>query len=166
MYCSRIERARGSSLVEIMISLFVLVTALLGFAALQLNSMQSLSKSRFHARAVQVAATVAEAIRANSDAARNGSYDGHLGGKTSPVDCHSRACSPSELVDYDKASWSDLLSVLPEGRGSINRRSIPDGESIRLTLCWRTRKREKAGSCGSMKPDSSGPGVYQLQLLL
>lgn len=165
-YCKR-RLARGSSLVEVMISLFVLMTALLGFAAMQLNSMQGISSNRQHTRAVQIASSIADSMRANRDAVRAGDYDGPLKKPEDPTDCVVRDCSASQLAAFDRTSWIESLSRLPRGRGVITRDATPVGQSVFLTICWGAIPENETAECNNDNSFHSGrSGRYRLQVLL
>lgn len=157
----------GSSLVEVMISLFVLVTSLLGFSAMQLNSLQLLSNNQQHASAVKIAASMADALRANASAVRAGHYDGLLTTPAVTVNCRLQACSSSELAAFDKRRWLAAVSRLPQGRALIERQPAQNGEMIRIRLCWRRDRGDGSHAC-TMDAQGASPSsvVFQLRVLL
>lgn len=60
--------SRGSSLIEVLVTLLIFAVGLLGFAALQLNALQSTADSSQRSQAVWIAQELAERMRANSEA--------------------------------------------------------------------------------------------------
>lgn len=158
---------RGSSLLEVMISLFVLVTGLLGFTAMQLDSMQRLSHNQCYSRAIGIASSIADSLRANRDALLNGRYEGRLTSPSVTRDCLARACSSSELADFDKALWHEALSLLPRGQAFIRRTQSGDGQEVTITLCWGRELRADSADCASdAGKGTAAAGAFRLQLLL
>ncbi|MEJ2307893.1 MAG: type IV pilus modification protein PilV [Gammaproteobacteria bacterium] len=158
---------RGSSLLEVMISLFVLVTGLLGFSAMQLDSMQRLSHNKLYSRAIWIACSIADSLRANRDALQNGHYDGRVTSHPGARDCRSRACSSSELADFDRALWHEAVSVLPRGQAFIERTPSADGQAVTITLCWGPELQSDSADCAR---DAGMPAqatdAFRLRLLL
>lgn len=64
---------RGSSLIEVLITLLIFAIGLLGFAGLQLNALQSTADSGQRSQAVWITQELAERMRANSSAS-NAAY--------------------------------------------------------------------------------------------
>lgn len=69
-----VKKQRGVSLLEVMISVLILGTGLLGVAALQTSSMRHTNSSLERTMAVILTDTLAELLRANPVAARQGNY--------------------------------------------------------------------------------------------
>ena len=157
----------GSTLVEVMISLFVLVTSLLGFSAMQLNSLQLLSNNQQHASAVKIAASMADSLRANVSAARAGLYDGLVAMPPVAVNYRLRACSSSELAAFDKTRWLAAVSLLPQGLAFIERQPVQYLEKITIRLCWRRDRGDGHHACTSdARGTSVSSAVLQLRVLL
>lgn len=60
--------SKGSSLIEVLITLLIFAVGLLGFAGLQVNALQSTADSGQRSQAVWISQELAERMRANSDA--------------------------------------------------------------------------------------------------
>ncbi len=68
------KQQRGMSLMEVLISILVLSIGLLGVAALQTSSMRHTNSSLERTMAATLTDTLAELLRANPEAARQGNY--------------------------------------------------------------------------------------------
>ncbi|MHA6495300.1 type IV pilus modification protein PilV [Pseudomonas borbori] len=60
--------SKGSSLIEVLITLLIFVVGLLGFAGLQLNALQSTADSSQRSQAVWISQELAERMRSNAEA--------------------------------------------------------------------------------------------------
>ncbi|MBE3026887.1 type IV pilus modification protein PilV [Janthinobacterium sp. GW458P] len=122
----------GSSLVEVLVALLLLALGLLGASILQLSSLRARHESALLSAGVQLAAGMAERMRANSllmqgpDAGNpylNVEYaaaDG-AGAAGGAPDCYG-ACGAAELAQFDIAEWKQQLqSALPGARLRICR---------------------------------------------
>lgn len=124
----------GSSLVEVLVSLLLLALGLLGASILQLNSMRARHESALLSAGVQLAAGMAERMRANS-VLMNGPdmgnpylsveyavADGDDAGGGAPDCFGATGCSGTELAQFDIAEWKQgLRAALPGARLRICR---------------------------------------------
>jgi type IV pilus assembly protein PilV len=62
------QSCKGSSLIEVLITLLIFAVGLLGFAGLQLNALQSTADSSQRSQAVWISQELAERMRANPEA--------------------------------------------------------------------------------------------------
>lgn len=122
------SRLRGSFLLEILISLFVLAVGMVGIAALLLIAHKNSSSSYLKQQGVQFAYNIIERMRANRLAAINGSYNINnlvaSGAVTLPgapgTMCNISACSATQLATYDTWYWlTKEVGQLPSGSASI-----------------------------------------------
>ncbi|MGK5059057.1 type IV pilus modification protein PilV [Janthinobacterium sp. LB2P49] len=124
----------GSSLVEVLVSLLLLALGLLGASILQLNTLRARHESALLSAGVQLAAGMAERMRANSvlmngpdtgnpylNVAYAAADDADTGGGA--PDCFgAAACSAAELAQFDLAEWKQRLhATLPGARLHICR---------------------------------------------
>lgn len=74
------QSIQGATLVEVLVSVFLLTFGILGLMAAQLNSVAAVSESENRAIAAQAAENLAEAMQANPDIAAKGErkYDKYL----------------------------------------------------------------------------------------
>ncbi|MEH6626099.1 MAG: type IV pilus modification protein PilV [Motiliproteus sp.] len=137
--CAKAKAQRGVGMLEVLISLVLLTTTLLGATAMQLTGLQNNRGSYYRSQASQLAYDIADRIRINSSYALanssnytfNTSSDA-LPSSTSCID-QSNGCSDANLRVQDLREWSenfidvtsighdnnDYGAVLPGGVGSI-----------------------------------------------
>lgn len=113
------QTQRGSSLVEVMVALFVLAIGLLGMLAMQAKSMQYNQSAYSYSQAAYLAADMAERIRSNAGVAAT--YGGGaVDASADAGNCTSTKCLPADIVAWDKAKWAkNIDNYLPSGTGSI-----------------------------------------------
>ncbi|MEX1108175.1 MAG: type IV pilus modification protein PilV [Dongiaceae bacterium] len=110
----------GFTMVETLVALVVLAIGLLGIAALYLNSLQAGRTAIYRTQAVNLAADLADRIRANRTAVA--SYGILFAGASAEVAaCFTTAgCSAAELATSDLSRWKDSVAqLLPNGQGQV-----------------------------------------------
>jgi type IV pilus assembly protein PilV len=112
---------KGFTLLEVMISVFVLAIGLLGIAALQMTGVKNNHTANIRTQATELTYNMADRIRANIDGVVAGNYLA----STAPIvtfDCATDftgttvtdKCSASEMAQADLVRWFDLAaSTLP-----------------------------------------------------
>jgi type IV pilus assembly protein PilV len=116
----RTAKQTGSSLVEVMVALFVLAIGLLGILAMQSKSMQYNQSAHVYSQAVYLANDIAERIRLNAGQAS--AYVGDYDGERQPPStaCIAATCDAGGLVTWDKREWNNLIgNTLPAGKAKI-----------------------------------------------
>jgi type IV pilus assembly protein PilV len=103
-------RARGFSLIEVLVSIVVLSIGLLGVAALQVSGLRVGQSSFYRAQAAQFATDMADRLRANLGAARTCAL-----ALTDPT-----PTSPTTTCGRDLAEWRTRLRTLPGGNGAVD----------------------------------------------
>jgi type IV pilus assembly protein PilV len=68
-------KAQGFSLIEVLVAVLVLAIGLLGVAALQINATRANQSAELRSQASMLAYFMLDAMRANREAALNGSYN-------------------------------------------------------------------------------------------
>lgn len=118
-------REKGSSLIEVLVSLFILAIGLLGILGMQVKSVQFTQSADAYTRAMNLANDIAERIRTNPK--NVSAYASETIPTTEPTSCKtgtigtSAACSATDLVKWDLFSWSNTVkNSLPVGTGSIS----------------------------------------------
>lgn len=115
-----VRRSRGITMVEALVALVVISVGMLGIAGLYLSSLQAGRAANLRVQAVNLAAEMADRIRANREAF--GAYA--LAASTLPaaVNCASANCTAAQLAQSDQNIWVTALRdvrQLPRGNGSI-----------------------------------------------
>lgn len=117
-----ISRQRGFSMIEILITLVIIATALLGTAGLQLYAMKVGKNSEFRTQAIFLASDLAERMEANKPAAITGGYAASGVVAASAVsDCATNACNADSLAQYDLSQWETaVVNLLPGSSWNVS----------------------------------------------
>jgi type IV pilus assembly protein PilV len=155
----------GFSLTEVLVSILVLAGGVIGSAGMQLTAMRTAQQSAFHTAALQLAAEMADRMRANDNQMREAdsnnpflAVDYNVGTDGEPaapgVMCYAAACNDEQLAAFDIYEWQKhIQDALPGGRAVICGDSSPwdspsksfawdcsagagDGASLVIKLGW------------------------------
>lgn len=112
------QTQQGATMVEVLITMFVLAIGLLGIAGLQLTSLQNGNNAHFRYQATLLAHEMAERMRTNPAGVEAGKYDAIA------LDDSFTAGTPpiaaDKIYESDIAEWKgSLAQALPAGNGSI-----------------------------------------------
>ena len=123
------RKQRGFTLIEIMVTVVILAIGLLGLAGLQASSIKYNSTAYQRSQATNLAYDIADRMRANVAAARNGDYD---------VALNFSAPGGSTLAVTDLKQWRQaLINTLPSGTGSIVRPNSASRPGLfAITIQW------------------------------
>lgn len=131
----------GFSMVEVLVSLVVLAVGVIGAAGIQLSALRTTQQSGLHSSALQLAAEMADRIRANDSQMRRTDADNPFlaldysvasdGEPAAPErTCFATPCGGGELADFDLYEWKRRLQIaLPSARAVICRDRTPWNES-------------------------------------
>ena len=129
MYTSKSKKTdqKGSSLIEVMVALFVLAIGLLGVLSMQVKSMQYSQSAFQYTMAMQLANDILENIRSNSidDPAFDFSDyyiadDAQVNEPEKDCTVAGVACTPTEMRNHDLYEWREnVRNTLIAGRSSI-----------------------------------------------
>lgn len=141
-------RNTGFSMIEVLITMFVIAVAMLGTAALQAYSMKVNQGSQFRAQAVMLGTDLLERIEANNQAAIAGSYAATLPQKGAASKCAGTLCSPQEMALYDLSQVQEAMArQLPDSSGEITFAGAgPYTYTVQIT--WRERASRPSTSSG------------------
>jgi len=112
---------RGFSMLEILLTLFLLTIWLLASAGVQSSSLQYTKAASFRTQAVYLATELTERMQVNKTGAVAGSYQTSSDtAVTSSTDCTAALCSPTDLAAFDLAEWTGRLSAaLPNATWTV-----------------------------------------------
>lgn len=118
------SRQRGVSLIEVLIALVVLAVGVLGFAGLQMTSLNQSSSANHRVAAVLIAQDAIERMELNPsqrDTYLNASWSaGSFGGSPSST-CVGSACTSTAIATWDMAqlTWQ-AANHLPAGQVAVS----------------------------------------------
>ena len=139
-------KRNGFSLIEVLVSVLVLALGVIGAAGMQLTAMRTTQQSEFQTLALQLAAEMADKMRANDSQMKTGGANPFLsvnyqsaieGEPTAPGKlCYASACNGEELAEFDIYEWKKRVkAALPGGRVLVCRDSAP-WDSAKNALTW------------------------------
>jgi len=125
----------GATIIEVLVSLLILSTGLLGMFGLQTMSLLNTHTSYLRTQAAVMSADIIERMHANAQGVAADSYaatTAHL----SETCLSSIGCSSSALAMHDLAEWRAALTTgLPDGVGVICRDSSPEDGTPSVPDC-------------------------------
>ena len=133
--------AAGFYIIEVLIGLVLISLALLGSAALIVNSMKANQAGSLRTQAVLLAADIAERMEANKSAAILGSYAIGIGfTPDTAIDCRARYCSAAELATYDLSRWKEQVAATLPSAGVSTAQTVAGNPSTYLiSITWTDR---------------------------
>jgi type IV pilus assembly protein PilV len=142
-------RQRGTTLVEVLVTVVVLAFGLLGIAAFQAKAQAGSIEAYQRAQAVVLLEDMQARISGNPDDAANYVTDTALGTEDTPGDCGTAAAGSAR----DKCEWSTALLGAAELKGDDNQRV---GGMIGARGCVTEIQ------ALSSTPGACRPGIYQV----
>jgi type IV pilus assembly protein PilV len=136
----------GFTLVEVLVSMLVLAVGMIGTARVQLTALRTAQHSAYQTTALQLAAEIADRMRANNGQAGSGGVSGAFSSidysstvdplGTPPTMCYASNCGADDLANFDIYEWkSRVKNALPGGRIKICRDAKP-WDSAANALTW------------------------------
>lgn len=114
VHTSKPSAGRGFTLIEVLVALVVMSVGMLGIAALYLEGLRAARTAIYRTTAVNLAADMADRIRANQLAGN--AYAGTGPGADESCVNGNADCTPAELAADDWFSWNNQLEAqLPDG---------------------------------------------------
>jgi type IV pilus assembly protein PilV len=148
---------QGFSMIEVLVTLVIIATALLGTAGLQAHALKTSKGSEFRNQAIFLSADIVERMEANKTEALAGSYAVAAGagagagaGAVSTACDAFGACAGPALVAYDLANWqAAVVATLPAGVGVI---TVVAGNpaTYTITVSWTDRATAAVGVAGAV----------------
>lgn len=115
----------GFSLIEVLVAIVILSLGILGLAGLQATSIRNTSASGQRTIAINLAADIADRMRANPAGLADGDYiidydDVDIADLEHTACMTSAGCTSQELAENDTFQWnSSLLTMLPQPADAI-----------------------------------------------
>jgi type IV pilus assembly protein PilV len=142
----RASRQAGITLVEVLVTLLLVSTGLLGMVALQLSTTQNTNSAAQRFEATQLARDILERMRANRAAAMLGHYNVALGGSS----------AAGGLAKADVDEWKAALARLPGGDGAV---AVVDGVAT-ITVAWTDVSTDNVPAEGEEEDDRRAVSVF------
>ncbi|MCR6651052.1 MAG: type IV pilus modification protein PilV [Cellvibrionaceae bacterium] len=145
-------KQRGSSLIEVLVSLFVLAVGLLGILAMQIKSVQFNKSADSYAKAMNIANDIAERIRINPK--NVAAYTTTDLPDEPPTDClaedvSAAACSAGDLVNWDLYHWNETIKQnLPAGTGSIAQKTLGTSTYLQIIVSFDDSRPDGSSTAG------------------
>lgn len=147
----------GFTLMEVLVSVFVLAVGLLGLAALQANVVKYNHSAELRSLAVLQAEAMIDRMRVNQTGVAGGVYNNLSGIPSSPPDCTSSTCTMSQIATRDLYDWNaENARLLPAGQGT----TVGNGSLFTVTVRWDN------GRTGAVGTDCSGDLNVDLSCLI
>jgi len=132
------QNNRGTSMVEVLVAMVVMVIGLLGTAGMQVSSMRSHHDAYERTIALHQVSDMADRMRANMPGVAEGLYQINDG--TQNPNCADAAanCTVQQMVDFDVFNWNfDNARLLPDADGTV---AGPDANGLfTIRLDWAGR---------------------------
>jgi type IV pilus assembly protein PilV len=143
----RVRTQHGFSMLEILITLFLLTMWLLASAGVQSSSLQYTKAAAFRTQAVYLATELGERMQANKIAAVAGSYSASGAAITSSTNCTTALCSSGSLATFDLAEWSGRVgAALPNATFSVTPGPIQNPITYTIVVSWTDRRTDRTYS--------------------
>jgi type IV pilus assembly protein PilV len=124
------RRARGATMIEVLVSIIIFAFGVLGFAGLQLRALASNQSSLQRSQAAVLVDDVMDRMRVDRANALAGGWNIALGTSSASV-------GGSSLTQTDLRDWLEQVEqLLPGGQAAIQ---VNNGE-VRVTLAWRDER--------------------------
>ncbi|NNM80051.1 MAG: type IV pilus modification protein PilV [Gallionella sp.] len=156
---------QGFSMLEILITLVIVATALLGTAGLQAHALKTNMGGQFRNQAVFLSADIAERMEANKvQAVLAGGYALAAGAAipAASTACNTGPCTPAQLAQYDLANWqAAIAAVLPQGTGVITQTVVGNPSTYTIVINWVDRATNQI-SAGSAVANAGRSETYSI----
>lgn len=147
-FISRVNAQKGSSMIEVLVSMMILLVGILGIAGMQTRGLSNTKSSYLRTQAAIFADDIFDRMRANRDAAQVGQYDTADSATvaTTAYTYGSASLSASALAAADRSDWfRKVSSTLPLAKFTITTAD----DVTTLVLMWDDDKRGSVGNeCG------------------
>ena len=120
-------------MLEVLIAVLVFAIGALAVAQMQVNGMRLTANASDRLRAVWLAGSMAERMRANRVGVSDLAYNGAA--TSGGPNCGSASCTPAELAVYHSVAWTEeIQKVLPDAAGVVCIDSTPNDGDTKANL--------------------------------
>lgn len=164
------NKQQGASMIEVLVTMFILAVGLLGAASLQSNGLRQAAMSQMSAEAQIQVQTLVETIMAydinNASGEPNGDYDMSAVPANKGTDCQITFCTPAQLAQYNIWTWADNMNpALPSYAFDIDFDNANNEYSIQFT--WDSLREGASYNASTCTPaDGLNPGCIAILLEL
>lgn len=141
------KNTKGSSLIEVLVALFITAIGLLGVLAMQTTGLRSNQRAEFITEAHMLASDMMNMIVAYNAFGNpsSGAFNNLVSATDlNEVDC-SNGCDRANQYAHDRADWSEQLkAMLPSGYGTVTYSDTT--EMFTITVMW---DEERTGARGT-----------------
>lgn len=162
----------GFTLIEVMVTVFILAVGMLGVAGMQAVSVRESQNTYFRTQADFLASDMVDRMRANRTGSRSGNANGYLAAAPdAAADCTS-TCDEDAMADFDLKEWHDALanSSLPSAAATItlnqdllNPAGVTIGSVYTVQIFW---DENRDGSTGRGCDPSSAADMSCVRLVV
>lgn len=137
---------KGTSLIEVMVTVVILAVSLIGIAGLQIFGVRYNHSAYLRSQSTILAYDILDRMRANRTlAATTNAYLLNFGDFVpgAGTDCSdsTQTCTPLQIAQYDMAQWTNAVTgVMPDGEAQIQVQDLPDRRVYTISLKWRDRR--------------------------
>lgn len=103
------QKAKGFTLIEILVASIILAIGLLGLASMQTLALKDNQDAFFYAQASSLAYEMSDRIKVNA-AAWQGAIPTPLAACTNSCNSVANTCSPGQMASYDYCAWRTNLT--------------------------------------------------------
>ncbi len=144
-----VRREGGVGLIEVLVTLIVLSIGLLGFASLQVRSVQMNQSAMSRTQAINAAYDIVDRVMVNKSAAALNTYAIAIG--AAPPSMPTTIDSPTTRAQADLNEWFQQVQQLPSGDASLT--IVGANEQLAVIVCWDDERGQggasSAGNCGA-----------------
>ena len=142
-----LRKQHGFSMLEILITLVIIATALLGTASLQIHAIRINQSGQFRTQAVFLASDIAERMVANPTAAIAGNYAvAQTNTASTAADCAAGACDSATLAAWDISQWENSIITLglPQASWEVTQMAAGNPSTYKIVINWTDRSSDKS----------------------
>jgi type IV pilus assembly protein PilV len=129
-YSVKKNRQQGATMIEILVTLFVMAIGILGMVGLQYNSLKNGSNAQYRYQATLLAYDMAERMRSNPTGVEAGRYDAIT--KLTTESDQGSPITAGNLYKQDIFEWKTNLASLPNGNGEVT----ANGDAFTIRIEW------------------------------